>query len=97
MKKTDSKQDLPVIVAIDIGSVAMSLVCLDTEGHPVYHDYRLHRGNVQSLFRDMMDELPFRHLLGFASPSGKSYFTGSVTLFNEQVSVPVTAPRFLQL
>ncbi len=85
-----------LILGIDVGSVSISLVSVDREGHLKGHAYTLHKGNI----RETLDQLLLRYMnhqvLGVATPSGKSHFNKQVEVYDQQVAI-MEAVDFLKL
>ena len=67
-----------LILGIDIGSVSISVICIDTTGSLVKEDYVLHYGNIRMALEEVLEPYDPVDIVGIASPSGKVQFQESV-------------------
>ena len=76
-----------LILGIDIGSVSISVVCIDTSGSLMKEAYVLHHGNIRMTLEEVLKPYDPVDIVGIASPSGKVQFIKSVYIFDQQVSI----------
>jgi len=88
--------DSGLILGIDVGSVSVSVVSLDPVGTLKEHSYQLHHGHIRGTLDELLLKYRDQKILGVASPSGQSKFTGEVRIFDQQVALMEAASR-LQL
>ncbi len=76
------------VAGIDIGSVSIALVVLDSAGQVTYRDYCFHSGNVSATLKAMLGKLPVQQPSGFGvvGEKGREFFKVGVEV-NEQVAV----------
>ena len=74
----DSKARKGLILGIDIGSVSISVVCIDTRGQFMGEAYALHRGDIRGVLNNLLNTYDPKEIIGIASPSGKAHFKESV-------------------
>ncbi|MFH0759498.1 MAG: acyl-CoA dehydratase activase [Bacteroidota bacterium] len=75
------------VIGIDVGSVSISLVCLDLAGNLVTQEYVLHHGDIRNVLTDMLKEYDPEQVMGIAAPSGKIRLREHVHVFDTQVSL----------
>jgi predicted CoA-substrate-specific enzyme activase len=85
-----------IILGIDVGSVSISVVAVSDQGELLNEAYVLHHGDIRSSLEQLMKVYRKKHILGLASPSGKTQFTKQVRNFDQQVSL-MEAARILNL
>jgi len=85
-----------LILGIDVGSVSISVVALDSNGNLQEYAYRLHQGNIRKSLIDLLKMYRKHEIIGVATPSGKSHFKEQVEVFDQQISL-MEAVNFLEL
>ncbi len=83
------------VLGIDVGSVSISLVCLDMGGNMISHDYILHHGDIRGALVQMLGDFDPAQILGIAAPSGKTLFSEQVQVFDTQVSLIEAVSRLV--
>ncbi len=86
MQKT-KKPGQGLVLGIDVGSVSISVVCLDREGKLVAESYVLHHGDIRSALEGLLKSYDPADIVGIASPSGKTHFRELVRVYDQQVSI----------
>ena len=81
-----------LILGIDVGSVSISVVALDSNGNLQEYAYRLHQGNIRKSLIDLLKMYRKQEIIGVATPSGKSHFKEQVEVFEMGLPGPVTVP-----
>lgn len=76
-----------LIIGIDVGSVSISVVCLNMKGELVEEVYSLHHGNIRSALDELLERFRDTEVVGIATPSGKAQFKESIHVFDQQVSI----------
>ncbi|MEN8155432.1 MAG: acyl-CoA dehydratase activase [Bacteroidota bacterium] len=76
-----------LILGIDVGSVSISMVCLDATGNMVKQEYLLHHGDIRSSLNRLLEAYKPEQVLGIAAPSGKIRLNDQVHLYDVQVSL----------
>ena len=76
-----------LILGIDIGSVSISVVSLDSDGMLHKDDYALHHGDIRGTLDRMLKGYESSKILGIASPSGKAHFVEQVHVYDQQLSL----------
>ena len=76
-----------LILGIDIGSVSISVICIDAEGSLVKEAYVLHQGDIRKALEELLKSYHPTDIAGIASPSGKAHFRESVSIFDQQVAI----------
>ncbi|MEN8226603.1 MAG: acyl-CoA dehydratase activase [Bacteroidota bacterium] len=76
-----------LILGIDVGSVSISVACIDAGGRLIKEAYALHYGKVRSVLDELMKEYNSVEIAGIATPSGKAHFIEDVHIFDQQVSM----------
>ncbi|MDF1576267.1 MAG: acyl-CoA dehydratase activase [Bacteroidales bacterium] len=92
----ESKKDKKLILGIDVGSVSISLIALSQNGVLKKDAYILHHGNTREALRRLLKNYRSEDIIGVATPSGKSHFTGQVQVYDQQVAL-MEAADFLEL
>jgi len=85
-----------LVLGIDVGSVSISVACINTRGKLEDEAYALHHGNIRSTLDDLLKAYRQKNVVGLASPSGKTQFTKQVCSYDQQVSL-MEAARILEL
>ena len=64
------------VPGIDIGTVSIALVLLDSTGQLTYRDYSFHRGNIYATLETMLGKLPVQQvsLFGVVAEKGREFF-----------------------
>jgi len=75
------------MLSIDVGSVSISLLHMDLEGHLLGARYLLHRGDPAGALAPLLPSYDPKNLAGIAAPSGKAAFLPSVRRYDLQVSL----------
>jgi predicted CoA-substrate-specific enzyme activase len=75
------------VLGIDVGSVSISVVCLDAEGKLTGNDYALHHGDIRGTLASLLEAHDPDRIMGIAAPSGKTRFSPQVQVFDTQVSL----------
>jgi len=75
------------ILGLDVGSVSISLVCIDQEGILIDHKYVLHHGDIRNSLESLMRAYQPEQVLGIAAPSGKTPFHRQIRVYDTQVSL----------
>ena len=75
------------VLGIDVGSVSISLVCLDAGGSLIGYDYALHHGDTRGILASMLRGYDPELIMGIAVPSGKTKFKKQIRVFDTQVSL----------
>jgi len=83
----DTKRRREHVLGIDVGSVSISIVCMDMEGHLKREAYALHHGNIRSTLYALLKSYHRMNVVGIATPSGKAHFREMVSVFDQQVSI----------
>jgi predicted CoA-substrate-specific enzyme activase len=81
------------VLGLDVGSVSISVLCLDDTGELVSQDYALHHGNIRGVLKNMLEQYDPGQLLGIAAPSGKVLLRKQVRVYDAQVSIMEAARR----
>ncbi len=79
-KRKDNSKGL--ILGIDVGSVSISAVCIDTDGNLIKEDYVLHHGDIRMALEAIFKTYNALDIAGIASPSGKALFQRIMFLFS---------------
>jgi len=76
------------ILGIDIGSISLAVVLLDTQGSVLHQQYLSHNGHIQPVLANAMDKLPVRQVraFGVVAEKGREFFSAGIEV-NEQVAV----------
>ncbi|MBN1356506.1 hypothetical protein JXA40_09635 [bacterium] len=79
---------MKTIAGIDIGSVSVGLILMDTEHAIIHRDYRFHSGNIRSALNAMLDDLPSASVdrVGIVSKGNREVIREGVEV-NEQVAI----------
>jgi len=85
-----------LILGVDAGSVAISLVAMDREGKLKEEAYVLHQGNIRKALDKLLKPYLDQEIIGVATPSGKSHFKQEVNVYDQQVAI-IEAAAFLEL
>jgi len=85
-----------LILGIDVGSVSISVVCMNMKGEVVEDDYSLHHGNIRSSLDKLLKGFSDSDVVGIATPSGKAQFKESIHVFDQQVSI-IEGINYLEL
>ena len=88
-KKVQSGQ----ILGIDVGSVSISIVCIDAGGVMKGQEYALHHGDIRSTLQGMLKAYGQKQILGIAAPSGKTRFSREVQVYDTQVALMEAVTR----
>ena len=83
----DKHMQKGLILGIDVGSVSISVACIDTDGRFIKEAYALHHGNIRGVLDELMKEYNPEEIAGIATPSGKAHFIEGVHIFDQQVSI----------
>lgn len=84
-KRVEERKKL--LLGIDVGSVSISLVCIDHDGELKNHSYALHRGNIRRTLEDMLKEVYSPDIVGVASSSKMIQFHKNVKVYDQQVAL----------
>lgn len=79
--------ELGLVLGIDVGSVSISVVCLNRKGSLVHEAYALHHGDVRKTMEILLKEIDTKQVAGVAVPSGKTRFRHHVKEFDHQVAL----------
>ena len=73
-------------LGIDVGSVSVAVIVLNSENQIVYNGYRFHRGNILSCIRDELSLIDLTEIsqLAFNKNAAEFFCTGKVV--NEQIA-----------
>jgi predicted CoA-substrate-specific enzyme activase len=84
------------IAGIDIGTVSITLVLLDSRGQLTYRDYSFHRGNIYTTLETMLGKLPAQQpsVFGVVAEKGREFFRAGVEV-NEQVALIAGVKHFV--
>ncbi len=87
------KQVLPskgenLIAGIDIGTITIALVLMDSNGLVLFRDYQVHHGNVSIALQNSIRKFPVQNLatIGVIAEKGREFFKAGIEV-NEQVAV----------
>ncbi len=75
------------ILGIDVGSVSVSLVWINTKGKLIGKEYALHHGDIRSTLEKVLGRFKPEDIRGIAAPSGKTGFHQQIRVFDTQVSL----------
>ncbi len=76
-----------LILGIDVGSVSISMVCLDATGSLVREEYLLHHGDIRSALNHLLEAYKPEQVIGIAAPSEKIRLNNQVHLYDTQISL----------
>ena len=76
-----------MILGIDVGSVSVSLVCLNRNGKVIEQRYAMHYGNARDTLAGMLESYDPASIAGIAAPAGKTRFREHIGVFDTQVSL----------
>ena len=76
-----------LILGVDVGSVSVAVVAIDTQGSLVHQEYALHHGDFRKTLERLLNRARSGKVLGIATPSVKTPFTGSVHRYHLQVAL----------
>lgn len=85
-----------LILGVDVGSVSISVVCIDSKGKLVKEEYLLHHGDIRGALTGLLKPYQSEEITGIASPSGKIHFKDEIRIYDQQVSL-MEAVSFLGL
>ncbi|MGA1874125.1 MAG: acyl-CoA dehydratase activase [bacterium] len=73
---------------IDIGTITIAVVLLDSTGSVCFRDYQFHRGSIYAALEDIVRKLPVQTLatIGVVAEKGREFFTTGIEV-NEQVAI----------
>jgi predicted CoA-substrate-specific enzyme activase len=76
------------ILGIDVGSVSIAAVILDSNASVVHRQYLFHKGNIQGALAQVLRNLPIRQVdaFGVVAEKGREFFTAGIEV-NEQVAI----------
>ncbi|MBN1672814.1 MAG: hypothetical protein JXR37_17350 [Kiritimatiellae bacterium] len=76
------------ILGIDVGSISVAAVILDSNGSIVYRQYLFHNGNILPALDQVLRNLPARQVdaFGVVAEKGREFFTAGLEV-NEQVAI----------
>ena len=79
--------EIPSVLSIDIGSVAISVIQMNYEGVLLGHTYKFHHGKVRETLVEMENEFDLSTVKAIVSPSSGNWFNESVITYDSQISV----------
>jgi predicted CoA-substrate-specific enzyme activase len=85
-----------IIVGIDIGTITIGIVLLDSNGSVFFRDYQFHNGNVYSKLEDMIRKFPVQTVasIGVVGEKSSEYFKTGIEV-NEQVAIIEGVKQFV--
>ena len=85
-----------LILGIDVGSVSISVVCMNMKGELVEDSYSLHHGSIRTALDKVLESFRDSNIVGIATPTGKVQFKDSIHVFDQQVSI-IEGGNYLEL
>ncbi len=84
--------DIPFILGVDIGSVAISLVEMSKKGEILRTHYSFHNGDILNTLRSMLARVQYRSVKGIASTSASPHFLKGARCFDSRIA-SITAAK----